>query len=29
MFPTILLFGDNHEEIFNKGLEKLCKFLRS
>ena len=29
MFPTIFLFGDNHEEIFEKGLRGLCAFLRS
>lgn len=29
MIPSIGLFGDNHEEIFNKGLDKLCKFFKS
>lgn len=29
MIPSIGLFYDKHEDSFNKGLENLCKFLRS
>ena len=28
MIPTLFFFGDNHENIYKKGLKSLCNFLQ-